>query len=257
MAASDVSDAYTTFTGVTRLQQGITPTGVRVQQDMQIRADPNPISIPAPQIERLNVVSPGDYNQRTNLPPLPVPPVSAAARTETAGLARSRSLGLPARVNSGARREPRADTPPNQDGDSVPPPPVKSTAPAGVSQPQPSRLTEVYDELLAGYTNPPPPMPSIPEEDKRIQAWARGANNALPPPSRAMSMRAPSSYGSGSMKRRNTKTRTGSRANSRAPSSYEDEEEDYGSGEFEEEYDMSKIRVKVSIQFNVQEFLFC
>jgi hypothetical protein len=112
----------------------------------------------------------------------------------------------------------------------------------------------VYDDLLEGYTQAAPPMPPIPEENKRIQAWARGANNAAAPPSRAMSMRAPSSYGgastAGGLKRRGTKTNryAPSRSASRITSTYEDEDEGYRSAEYEEAYEVSKIRVKVRFE---------
>jgi len=276
VAASDASDAYTTFTGVTRLQQGITPTGVRVD-DMQSRSDPNPIPLPGRTPERLNISTPDRYNtapQRSATSPLSPRQRGEGlvqGRTRSVTVPENRAMGLPSRVGLGGpggpglgpRREPRADTPPNQDGDAVPPPPVKSAPPAGVREPQPSRLTEVYDDLLEGYTSSPPSvptMPAIPEENKRIQAWARGANNAPPPPSvpsRAMSMRAPSSYGSsGSMRRRNT-TKNGrayapsSRSNSRVVSAYADEDDGYRSAEYEE-YEFSKIRVKIHYKDDIR-----
>lgn len=255
VAAADSSDAFTTFTGVTRLQQGITPTGVRIEMEQQSLSDPNPIPARSPS-ERLNVVSKESYNQRS-----PVQPQGeglAAGRNRSVTVPENRRpVGLPARSNTvGAKRsEPRADTPPTQDGDAVPPPPMK-TSPLNVSQPQPSRLTEVYDDLLDGYTQPSPPMPPIPEESRRIQAWARNANNAPPPPSRAMSMRAPSSYGGGGVKRRGTKSNRNyapsSRGGGRVVSSYEEEDDGYRSGDYEEAYEVSKIRVKIHYRDDIR-----
>lgn len=323
VAASDSSDAFTTFSGVTRLQQGITPSGSKI--DMDKSNDPNVLPLPRGGVditrpmererpsptERLNVITPDRYNQRVggSNNNSPISPQRDRGMGEGVIAGRTRAvttqerapvsmgmgvgMGLPTRANTlamagpRANREPRADTPPNQDGESAPPPPVKS-APAPqmrepVPQQQMSRLTEVYDDLLEGYTGenstPTPPLPSIPEENKRIQAWARSAGNAPPPsamdrvermdrmgtPSRSMSMRAPSSYGgtqSGGM-RRSKSTRplnapniggrygsnNSSRANSRVVSGYEvgDEDDGYRSAEYEEpEYEMIKVRVKVS-----------
>jgi len=264
VAAADSSDAYTTFTGVTRLQQGITPTGVRVDKEQRSRSDPNPITIAPPRIETAPPAVPKtDYNQRS-----PVVPPKGTGEGLAMGRSRSitspdsgRPMGLPARGNS-LRRAPRADTPPNQDGDAMPPPPVKSAPLAGVSQPQPvaSRLTEVYDDLLDGYTQsaPAPPMPSIPEENRRIQAWARNANNAPPPLSRNPS-RAPSSYGGTSVgagvRRRGTKSGrpyAPSRSVSRIMSSYGEEDEGYRSGEYDEAYELSRIRVKIHYREDIR-----
>jgi len=258
VAAADQSDAYTTFTGVTRLQQGITPTGVKVDMEMQSRSDPNPISLPRPKIETVPVDPKTDYNQRSPvLPPKTEGLNINRSRSITAQGNGGRPMGLPARGNS-IRRAPRADTPPNQDG--MPPPPVKAAPLGPVSQPQPSRLTEVYDDLLDGYTqpDPAPPMPAIPEENKRIQAWARSANNAPPPPSRTPSMRAPSSYGGtsvGGVRRRGTKSSRqygSSRGVSRVMSTYDEEDEGYRSGEYDEQYEMSKIRVKIHYKDDIR-----
>ena len=178
MAASDASDAYTTFTGVTRLRQGVTPTGQRIERP---NSDPTP--------ERLNVI------------PKPTSPVASGggggAALGRANTARSIAGGMgiagpgPARGNSvrkppspmsagagggpGGGRSPvqRTNTPPGQDG-SAPPPSSKGP-----------RLTEMYEDLIDGYADDAPPVPPMPEDKdtKRIQAWSRGAAGAPPPPS--------------------------------------------------------------------------
>jgi len=154
----------------------------------------------------------------------------------------------------GSSRDFRADTPPNQDGDVAPPPPIKSAPPAGIKQPKPSRLTEVYDNILDAYTQPAPPMPTIPEESNRIQAWALDAS-AAPPPS-ALSLRVPSSYGGtnagapSKMRGTGTSRYTPSRNTSRVASTYEDggrRSTELGKG-----YEIGKIRVKIHYKDDIR-----
>lgn len=106
-----------------------------------------------------------------------------------------------------------------------------------------SRLTEIYDDYLDGYVNPDD-LP-IPEETKRVAAWASKTQPGAPPaPSRAVSQRiAPSQFGGSSVSRRRPPRRPTTQY---TKSRYDDEEEGYGSGDYDEGFEMVKIRVKVS-----------
>ena len=127
--------------------------------------------------------------------------------------------------------------------DAPPAPPAKGDAP---------RLTEIYDDYIAGYAEEaPPPVP--PAGQSRVAAWARNNANPGNPPSRAPSTRAPSafgSYSSASGRRKPTRRPTvggsGGSSRGRVMSAYEEEEEGYVSSEYEETFELSKIRVKVS-----------
>jgi hypothetical protein len=283
VAASDMGDAFTTFTGVTRLKSGITPSNTfidrpddsgpslsRANTTPAPRVGADPIDPPrrAPSSlgrskSILNV--PADARERTaGGSPLRSastrsPPSAFGPRSPSAGLVRANTMGgvgagagpirgLSIRKNQApVEREARAPAPP----------PLKQSS-AG------SRLTEFYDDYLDSYggddSAPPLPTPNKSKSDK-ISAWVReNANpNVQPPlgvtrsPSRSAppSTFAPSSYGGGSMRRkltRRTTTRTAAR------SAYDEEEEEgYGSGEYDDgPFELIKIRVKLHYQDDVR-----
>lgn len=116
-----------------------------------------------------------------------------------------------------------------------------------------NRVTEFYDEYLDSYNDNAPQSANGAQPD-RIAQWASA--NANPNFSSGQSMRfgprsapasnyAPSSFGTGPLRRKTTR-RGISRAMSRSQSTYEEEEEGYVSGDYEDgPFELIKIRVKV------------
>lgn len=264
IAATDSTDAFTTFTGSTRLQQGISPSGVYIDrpdfESSLSRSATVPASAPLPKpsgtdddgrpvLSRskttLNVPSNARdlTNPRSNAS---TPPATAPLTRSNTGLARGPSIGSPVRGLS--VRKP-GGSPTNSTG---PPPPIKEIPD--------NRVTEFYDDYLDSYNDSAPPPPNGGQPD-RIAQWAR--TNANPnfssgPPTRSGSRSAPtsnyapSSYSSGPLKRKTTR-RGVSRAMSRAQSTYEEEEEGYVSGEYEDgPFELIKIRIKLHYQDDVR-----
>lgn len=259
VAAADSTDAFTTFTGSTRLKQGISPSGVYVERpdDSPLTRSATSATLPRPSggdddrppaLSRskttLNV--PSNARELTNPGnDLSPPPASAPPLTRSnTSLARGPSIGGPVRGLS--VRRPGASPPPA--------PPVKEM--------QDNRVTEFYDDYLDSYgDSPAPPLPNNNGPD-RIAQWARsnanpGYSQAGPPirsgsRSAPTSNYAPSSYGGGTLRRKVTR-RANSRAMSRAQSTYEEEEEGYVSGEYEDgPFELIKIRVKLHYQDDVR-----
>jgi neutrophil factor 2 len=268
IAAADSADAFTTFTGSTRLQQGISPSGVYVDRTPEFdsplsRSATVPASAPLPKpsgtdddgrpiLSRskttLNV--PADARERINGRNGPMSPPSTAplARNNTTlnTLNRGPSIGGPVRGLS--VRRPAGGSPTNPNG---PPVPLKEAD---------NRVTEFYDDYLDSYGDNSSAPPNAAQPD-RIAQWAR--SNANPgysagPPVRTGSRSAPasnyapSSFSGGPLRRKTTR-RGLSRAMSRAQSTYEEEEEGYVSGEYEDgPYELIKIRVKLHYQDDVR-----
>jgi hypothetical protein len=262
IAASDSQDAFTTFSGVTKLRQGITPTGVFVEQsaaDLGRSATAPAPSIPkldteigrAPALGRANTTLnvPSNARERilggdTSSEPAPM------TRSNTSPTKLSPGAGLPVRGLSVRKA-----------GAAPPPPPLKDNE---------NRLTEFYDDYLDSYGSDVPPLPPpVPTNTNaggppdRIAAWARSnANpNNLPPTtvqrsgsrSAPTSNYAPSSYGGGSVRRRVTRRNTARTASSRIQSTYEEEEEGYASGDYDDgPFELIKIRVKLHYKDDVR-----
>ncbi|CAA7261646.1 unnamed protein product [Cyclocybe aegerita] len=267
VASMDPSDAYTTFSGVTRLKQGISPAGLRLDRPDLLDDAP----------------SSGLLRSAT------VPPVSTAIKPaegpRSAGVERSRTtpggLSGAGRELGGGRLSPKATSPgagitrsntqitparpsPNASiggpvrGLSVRKPGASpSNPPPPPSKDKNDRLTEFYDDYIDSYAaERAPPVPNAPPPSDRVGAWARNnANPNYPPLSRTGSRSAPgsqyapSSYGGpgGSLRRKGT--RRNPRASSRIQSTYEEEEEGYGSGEYDDgPLELSLIRVKLHYQ---------
>ncbi|TFK44440.1 NADPH oxidase regulator NoxR [Crucibulum laeve] len=277
VAASDPNDSFTTFTGVTRLKQGISPSGVFVDR-------PDLDSAPSPTVARSATVPPvmpsakpiegpksaGLERARTTLN------VPSNARELTSGALRSPGAGPTITRNNTtittARASPNASIGGPVRGLSVQrpgaaPPGVNLSPPSPPSKEPDSRLTEFYDDYLDSYADnaSPPPVPNSagnPPPD-RIAAWARSNANPNYGPVRTGSRSAPtsqyspSSYGGvggggGSLRRKVTR-RNAPRAQSRIQSTYEEEEEGYGSGEYDDgPFELMKIRVKLHYQDDVR-----
>ena len=258
----------TGFSGISRRNRGFTGTGAPIPEGMVVDNGPS--------LSRSNTVPPPRTTVDDTRPDtLMRSRTMAASGGGAGGPGLQRSATMAARTggpgsgfgsgsgmgSSEGPVSPRAGGPtrslsvrnkpgPPQNG-GPPTPPVKST--------QGTRLTEIYDDYIEGYNEPPPPVPAAPAGANRVAAWAR--TNAQPgmTPSRAPSTRAASAYGgyssSGSLRRKPTRRATGGGSISgrvKTMSSYEEEEEGYVSGDYEEAYELVKIRVKLYYQDDVR-----
>ncbi|KAJ7072604.1 NADPH oxidase regulator NoxR [Mycena amicta] len=270
IAASDARDTTVGFSGSDRLNQGITPSGVYVDNDggalarsnsrAPARADDGPsplarakttLNVPSNARE---VTSPDSAPARS--PSTSGDPARSNTVLNTGRPSPNAGIGGPVRGLSVKRGSPPGANKPL-------PPATRNSPPPGPAKGQPaSRLTEIYDDYLDAYTDEaPPPLPNA-QPEGRVAAWAR--TNANPPPtagppsafvqrsgtrSAPGSSYAPSSYGGGSVRRRVTRRNT----SRRAQSTYEEEEEGYASGEdFDGPYELVKIRVKLHYEDDVR-----
>ncbi|KAI0052816.1 hypothetical protein FA95DRAFT_1553095 [Auriscalpium vulgare] len=250
VASENPAEAYTTFTGVTRLKQGISPSGVYVDgSDETVGLARSATSAARmPKGPDMDVAAPVRGLERAkttlNVPTNARERIAAASAnsspTSAGGLARSGTQITPGRAPPGG---------PMARGMSMRRGPADDAGPAPAPPPKPknpdSRMTEFYDSYLDSYADPAPPMPPAPGGSDRVAQWARNNGGPGSAPSRA-----PSAYGgstrSGTLKRRTTR-RT-------APSMYDEEEEGYvtGSGEWDEGYELQKIRVKIHFEDDVR-----
>ncbi|KAF5383404.1 hypothetical protein D9757_006183 [Collybiopsis confluens] len=266
IAASDERDAFTGFTGVNNLRNGVTPSGVFLDQpksDLGRSATAPPPTVPKLDVEIGRAPGLGRANTTLNVPANARERIAAADDSDLAlAMGRSSTTGSPTKTSPGTgiggpvrglsvRKGPGA-------GGVAPPPPLKED----------NRLTDFYDDYIDSYGNdgPAPPLPNVASAGAgppdRIAAWARSnANlNNLPPVARSGSRSAPasnyapSSFGGGSVRRRVTRRNTArTAASSRIQSSYEEEEEGYASGDYEDgPFELIKIRVKLHYKDDVR-----
>lgn len=263
IAASDSRDAFTGFTGSTNLRQGVSPSGVYVEQSpAEVTRS---ASAPAPKLDTEVGRAPalGRANTTINVPTNARERTAAGERSpQSTPVARSNTMAPPAGAGMGGPVRGLSVRKPGAAGGPLPPPPpLKENE---------NRLTEFYDDYLDSYggnDGPPPPLPSgvasagAGGPPDRVAAWARSnANpNNLPPIARSGSRSAPasnyapSSFGGGSMKRRVTRRNTGRTQSSRIQSTYEEEEEGYASGDYDDgPFELVKIRVKLHYKDDVR-----
>ncbi|KAI0314672.1 hypothetical protein OF83DRAFT_1135692 [Amylostereum chailletii] len=254
VATENPNEAYTTFTGVTRLKQGITASNVYMDEkdiiDLNRKGSLNrSVTEPPPRPRMMesqqNNASLARANTTINVASNARERIAPLAQQQTGGsLARSATSGGSGNVRGlSIRRPPQTESP----GPSPPPKP-----------PIDARMTEFYDSYIDSYADPsspappvpampasapaPPPAPSTVAPGERVAAWARDANSAP--------ARAPSSFGgsmrSGTLKRRPTRRMV-------AASTYDEDEEGYvtGSGEWDE-FELMKIRVKIHFADDVR-----
>ncbi|KAF8515374.1 NADPH oxidase regulator NoxR [Hysterangium stoloniferum] len=255
VAAADSREAYTTFTGVTRLQQGMTPTGApldrpdtdlgsalaRSNTTLAPLPKSKPTSEPGPSLQRnattINVVSREERQERLQ---------AAAAGGPARGLSLRTAGGPGGAVRQRAARSP-VDDPQQGPGKDVP---VNKQ----------SRITEIYDDYINNYNEEVPDLPPLPSQDpkQRVAAWAK--NNANPAVRRGQSSGsnyAPSSYGGGgSMRRKSTRrTNYGGRSTVSGGRStvYEEEEEGYVSGDYDDgPPELVKVLVKLHYKDDIR-----
>jgi tetratricopeptide (TPR) repeat protein len=268
VAASDPNDVFTTFTGSTRLKQGISPSGVYIDR-------PDTESAVSPSVTRSASVPPSAASSRQlvdgvklagverskttlnspqsarlasfNKGPFPRQPMSAGASIGRSNTNITPSRPSPNATIGGPVRGLSVRRPGNASPENSSPPiaPPKGDA----------RLTEFYDDYLDSYgRDVPMPLIAQPGPD-RVAEWARTNANPTSPLVRSRSRSAPtsqyapSSYGGGGSLRRKVTRRNNSRAPSRIQSTYEEEEEGYVSGEYEDgSFELALIRVKLHYQ---------
>jgi len=269
VAASDPGDIYTEFSGVARLKQGISPSGVyldrpEVNPTNLGRSPTAPAASPvtprtgdstrSPALERskttLNVPSNArELTSGRGLSPLSSRPLDNTPAGTSGNNASTQipGIGGPVRGLSVKRSSPSQPTQP--------------LAPAPLPKEPVKRITEFYDDYLDSYTDSnQPPLPPIrsgggpPAAPDRVAAWARSnadSNQMLRSGSRSApaSNYAPSSFGGGTIRRKATRRIVG-RGPSRVQSAYE-EEEGYASGEYDDPV-FEVIRVKIYYQDDVR-----
>jgi len=264
VAVDNPNDAYTTFTGVTRMQQGFTPTGAPIERPPTNVDGPPPLlpkSLPASPPAGANLAR---ANTTLNLAKGAVGnPVGSPDESKSPGLARGRTIGaMPPPGTKGPMRGLSVRRPNGSPGPGPGPSPGPGFGPARAGTPpskppsnegrmaaNPSRLTEFYDDYLDTYgAGEEPP---VPEDARRVAAWAQKTQPG--PPSRMTSTRTPpSAYGGGGsqmgmpLRRRVTRRNTYARSMRGAQSQFGDEEEEYGSDFDDAGFELVKIKVKVS-----------
>ncbi|KAG5731365.1 Neutrophil cytosol factor 2 [Termitomyces sp. T112] len=269
VAASDLEDTFTTFTGSTRLKQGISPSGIFVD-----RTDLNS-AVGQGNLNRSATAPAGSSKSANEETPFSAAPVLERSKTTlnvptnahelTSGKEpsptslRAPPVSAPARSNS--LKQPHPFGGPVR-GLSIKRPVISPQAPAPSAQESDNRLTEFYDDYLDSYSNNGGEdvpyilpirsggVPAVPPE--RVSAWAQStvsSNYSLSRSgSRAPSNYLPNSY-TGGVRRKVTRRGT---TRSRGQSTY-DEEEGYVSGDFEDiPFELVKIRVKLHYQDDVR-----
>lgn len=244
VAAADEKDAYVAFTGAERLRRGMNPNGILLDQPPPEPAVSMPRPNPAPQRNPTTI--------RNDRGPGPGPgpgPAPSMPSGPTRGLSIRSPSSDPGSGPAPRPRVPPSDRPPlpiEKPAPRVPSPPAADRAPKA---PNPARATEFYDDYLDAYGNDEPPLP---DDTKRVQAWATKTTPGAPPSRAPSNARLPpSSYApssAGTMRRRPTRRNT----TRRVQSQYE-EEEGYVSGDYEDApFELIKIRVKLHFRDDVR-----
>lgn len=263
VAASDPGDAYTEFTGATRLKQGISPSGVY--------------------IDRPNIDSGGSTNlvRSASISRMESSRFAALERSKTAlnistNTDESSSRLRPSRSSSRRPSDPMAISPQKNTAVDRSPAvgnPVRGlnvkrpgTSPLSPSGPASSarsgrgpvnRVTEFYDDYLASYSEQSPVSPPLRNGGQvpldRVAFWARAnaesnfATSRLGSQSAPPSNYAPSFVGGRTIRRKST--RRTARSNT-IQSKYE-EEEGYASGDYDDAY-LEIIRIKIHYEDDVR-----
>lgn len=243
VATEDVKDAYTTFSGVTRLRQGITPQGIYAD-DLQPPPDlsesvafPLPKAASDPTALQRSKTTRGSPSTTT---PATGPPLEGGTngRTVARGPTIRRQNSSPDIVRRNL---------------SIKPSVVSGEKEQGADERQSPGL---YDDYIDSYRDSGPRRPSFAPsrgtERGTVASWARvNANPNNFPPSRSLSRKSPSSFSprSPSVRRKYSRSQPVNQ-----PVNLYEEEEGYASGDFDDAstYELAKIRVKVHYQGEVR-----
>ncbi|KAF8736521.1 hypothetical protein AX14_014421 [Amanita brunnescens Koide BX004] len=282
VAATDATDVYTEFSGSARLRDGISPSGIFVDQPGLSRSATAPSSRSARTGDADTVPKPAANLARAQTT-INVP---SNFRDRIAGRAELSSPNTPTISRSNTMSKPNTNTPAPSNatmatdriarnntfsaGDrskglgslsrgpstkraapsalQIPPIPENAPRSGGLKQPE-KRISEFYENYLDEYGGSESATPGRPTSTPTPPA--------RPAPNKSRSQREStmsrislrSAPVGGSMKRRSTAKRS-TRGSSRA---YEEEEEGYGSGDYEDlPLDMQKIRVKIHYKEEVR-----
>ncbi|KAF7375887.1 P-type phospholipid transporter [Mycena sanguinolenta] len=233
VAGSDANDTTVGFSGIDRLQRGLTPTGAFIDAETRLARS----NTGAPRNKEDGAAPPSRSKTTLNAVSKPVGGDSDSAPTKSlsTGPTRSNTIlntsrALPTTQVGGPERNismRRAGSPPSGNKPlpgtrgPVPPPPVE----AKERGEDPSRLTAIYDDYLDPYDDEPTP-------DRVAPSASSNANVTRNPPT---SNYAQNSYGT----RRRVTRRNTARRNQKA---YEDEE-GYASGDDLDELSIIRVRV--------------
>ncbi|KAJ6497766.1 NADPH oxidase regulator NoxR [Mycena sanguinolenta] len=236
IAASDARDTTVGFSGIERLQQGITPSGIFI--------DGPPRSHDGPSLTR----------SKTTPNPVVTKPSGVPARSASIGSGPVRSNTV---LNTG-RPSPNVGIGGPVRGLSV----RRGGSPLTTTKPLVGpRPSGKEDDIYADYFKSDEPAPSMLSAPQPERGLVRTRSNASVAPT--MSQRspnararsgpitnsAPSSYGGGSVRRRLTRRNTSRRIQPK----YEEEEEGYASGEdWDGTFELIKIRVKLHYDDDVR-----
>ncbi|KAH9927387.1 NADPH oxidase regulator NoxR [Amylocystis lapponica] len=261
VAAEDESEAYTEFTGVTRLKQGMNPSGSVLDGAATLSRSAtvaNPIPPPKsadldkPVLQRakttINVSNPAP---RANSGPASGIATSGLSRsmTNTARMSPPGGMGGPTRGLSIRKSGGPGPIPAAANSSQSPP----YNAPAEERRPQQAgqRVTEFYDDYLDSYANEPVPPVPTPGPRRTPSTIARGQPLSQ---QRVRSVQQSNyNYSGGSMRRKPTRRGTSRASSSRAASAYEEDEEGYVSGDYDEPLsDVMRIRVKLHYKDDVR-----
>ncbi|OSX61905.1 hypothetical protein POSPLADRAFT_1066338 [Postia placenta MAD-698-R-SB12] len=227
IATEDASEAFTEFTGVARMRQGVSPTGATdfgpggLQRAATVsNPTPPPKSddyVRSAALQRANTTINVSVDRFRSNPASPASPATSPGSGPPSAPALSRNASFAGRM------QPTRGLSIRKPGTDAPPPSTRGM-----------RTTEFYDSYLDSYADAPSALPPVPEARPAPAAVRRAPSRARAAPQ--------STYSNGSVRRRPTRRGT-------VRSRYEEEEEEgYGSGEYEyerEEDGFVKIRVKL------------
>lgn len=244
VAASDPSDIYTEFSGAARLRDGITPTGIYLEDSNPLSRSATVPSANSPTPREFDLVpkaasvaesskrklpnGPTDYRGRTPTnvadPPVPTRSKGASSSVSPTRAGKSRGLGNLSRGPSTRRAAPGV-----------------LNIPVDAALAPEQRVSDFYDNYLDPYGGIDPGQVCPPNSSSAPRSNA-AQRDAVKSPLRSAPV--------GSSMRRKPARRNN---HGRRPSYGHEEEEGYGSGEFEEIiYEMSKIRIKIHYRGEVR-----
>lgn len=224
IAAEDEREAYTSFTGVTRLKQGLSPSGALLDDAPAKSFDAvvnlkRAATIAAPLAKESSQTTLTRSTTTINV-------ISREERDNRAAEIKTRSPSAGEFVTSPTSAPEAAIN--DRQGQSFPP--------SGINNKQPARLTDFYDQYIDDERD----LPNYSDGRQRVAAWARNNSNAG---SLKRGATLASSYTTSSLGM-SLRRKTISKRNIARSMVYEEEEEDLAGRNYGEP---ARIRIKVCI----------